>query len=264
MFDKVNFCVCEVILFQLVSKLLQNPNRPINNRSYFENFENVMDQSRSLGTNMSQLTFDAKGGDLDQFGESVDSTCQSICSLMEAAAQIAYLVGASDERSRPGKKALVDVEHLEALQSDYMTSWKRMQSPDLSRQDLSQAAQALAAATRDLIQFCKAAANAASGNPAISDKYKSFGQKSALATKMALDSLKTGQYPPESFAQQLETSFTDLIKLSASKELAGEPAIISEEGKMLQLPIIRGGEHVKVASLHLVNTAKGLCERLES
>ena len=106
--------------------MLQNPNRPINNRSYFENFENVMEQSRALGSNMSQLTFDANRGDLDQFGERVEATCQSICQLMEGAAQIAYLVGASDERSKPGKKALVDREHLEALRDEYLGAWKKV------------------------------------------------------------------------------------------------------------------------------------------
>ncbi|XP_063717450.1 talin-1-like isoform X4 [Symsagittifera roscoffensis] len=253
-------CDSAIRNIELVSKMLQNPNRPINNRSYFENFENVMEQSRALGTNMSQLTFDAKGGDLDQFGESVDGTCQSICQLMEGAAQIAYLVGASDERSRPGKKALVDQEHLEALRDEYLAAWKRVFSPDLNRQELTQAASALAQSTRDLIGFCKVSSTACSANPPISDKFKNFGQKTAMATKSALDGLKSGEAPRPEVYSQLEASFADLIRLSASKELAGEPAILSEEGKMLQQPIIRAGEYVKVASLHLVNSAKGLCE----
>ncbi|XP_075240900.1 talin-1-like isoform X4 [Convolutriloba macropyga] len=253
-------CDSAIRNIELVSKMLQNPNRPINNRSYFENFENVMEQSRALGSNMSQLTFDANRGDLDQFGERVEATCQSICQLMEGAAQIAYLVGASDERSKPGKKALVDREHLEALRDEYLGAWKKVFSPDLDRQELTPAASALAQATRDVIGFCRVSSTACSANPPISDKFKAFGHKTAMATKSALDGLKSGEAPNPEVYNQLEAAFTDLLRLSASKELAGEPAILSEEGKMLQQPIIRAGEYVKVASLQWVNSAKGLCE----
>ena len=90
-------------------------------------------------------------------------------------------------------------------------------SPDLDRQELTPAASALATATRDVISFCRISSTACSSNPPISDKFKGFGHKTAMATKSALDGLKSGEAPSPQVYTQLEAAFADLLKLSSSK-----------------------------------------------
>ena len=95
-------------LLQAVAPVLDNPNEPVNELSYFDCLDVVMEKSKVLGEAGASITTHAKKGDFDEFGRSVDATSQAVCSLTEAAAQAAYLVGIADPSSTAATPGLVD------------------------------------------------------------------------------------------------------------------------------------------------------------
>ena len=73
---------------QTVKEMLENPNEPVNDFSYFDCLESVMDNSKLLGESMSGITQHARAGELESFGEAVTSTQKALIGLTEAAAQV--------------------------------------------------------------------------------------------------------------------------------------------------------------------------------
>ena len=61
-----------------------------------------------LGEAGSQITLQAKKGDIEAFSESVDTVSNSVCQLTEASAQAAYLVGIADASSIAAVPGLID------------------------------------------------------------------------------------------------------------------------------------------------------------
>lgn len=73
---------------QTVKEMLENPNEPVNDNSYFDCLESVMDNSKLLGESMSGITQHARASELESFGEAVTATQKSLIGLTEAAAQV--------------------------------------------------------------------------------------------------------------------------------------------------------------------------------
>ncbi|GAB5572401.1 talin-2 isoform X1 [Prionailurus iriomotensis] len=101
---------CDNALRELetVKGMLDNPNEPVSDLSYFDCIESVMENSKVLGESMAGISQNAKTGDLPAFGECVGIASKALCGLTEAAAQAAYLVGISDPNSQAGHQGLVD------------------------------------------------------------------------------------------------------------------------------------------------------------
>nr|XP_020034006.1 talin-2 isoform X5 [Castor canadensis] len=101
---------CDNALRELetVKGMLDNPNEPVSDLSYFDCIESVMENSKVLGESMAGISQNAKTGDLPSFGECVGIASKALCGLTEAAAQAAYLVGISDPNSQAGHQGLVD------------------------------------------------------------------------------------------------------------------------------------------------------------
>ena len=68
--------------------LLENPNEPVNDFSYFDCLESVMDNSKKLGESLSGISQHAKNSKLEDFGDSVTNSSKALCGLTEAAAQV--------------------------------------------------------------------------------------------------------------------------------------------------------------------------------
>lgn len=77
---------------QAMKPLLNNPSEPINDFTYYECLDSVMEKSKMLGDGMTGITESAKKSDHEQFGEKIKLVCSSICGFVDAAAQAAYLV----------------------------------------------------------------------------------------------------------------------------------------------------------------------------
>lgn len=61
-----------------------------------------------LGDGMTGLANHARDSQYSEFGSSVKSVGRSVCSLVEAASQAAYLIGISQPGSKAGTPGLVD------------------------------------------------------------------------------------------------------------------------------------------------------------
>lgn len=68
--------------------MLDNPNEPVSDLSYFDCIESVMENSKVLGESMAGISQNAKTGDLPAFGECVGVASKALCGLTEAAAQV--------------------------------------------------------------------------------------------------------------------------------------------------------------------------------
>lgn len=81
---------CDNALRELetVKGMLDNPNEPVSDLSYFDCIESVMENSKVLGESMAGISQNAKTGDLPAFGECVGIASKALCGLTEAAAQV--------------------------------------------------------------------------------------------------------------------------------------------------------------------------------
>jgi len=91
-----------------VAAVLDNPNEPVSDLSYFDCLDLVIDKSKVLGEAGAHITTHAKKGDHEQFGKAVENTSLAVCQLTEAASQAAYLVGIADPSSTAATPGLVD------------------------------------------------------------------------------------------------------------------------------------------------------------
>lgn len=91
-----------------MSAVLDNPNEPVNDLSYFDCLDLVIDKSKVLGEAGAHITMHAKKGDHEEFGKAVENTSLAVCQLTEAASQAAYLVGIADPSSTAATPGLVD------------------------------------------------------------------------------------------------------------------------------------------------------------
>ena len=101
-------CDNAVRAIQGTRSLLEKPNEPVSDMSYFECLETVMERSKSLGDGMTGIANNAKKSEHEPFGEAVKDVANAITGLVEAAAQAAYLVGISEPSSVAGRVGVVD------------------------------------------------------------------------------------------------------------------------------------------------------------
>ncbi|KAG7259772.1 hypothetical protein CRUP_001163, partial [Coryphaenoides rupestris] len=114
---------CDNALRELeaVRGMLDSPNEPLSDLSYFHCIESVMENSKVLGESMAGISQNCKLGNVGPFGDCVGSASKALCGLTEAAAQAAYLVGVSDPNSQAGHQGLVDpIQFAKANQAIHM------------------------------------------------------------------------------------------------------------------------------------------------
>jgi len=87
---------------------LENSSQPATDLSYFESLDSVMFRSKEFGDGMKGMAKHAKPSQHEEFRGSVIVVADGVCGLIEAAAQIAYLVGIGDPSSVAGRKGLVN------------------------------------------------------------------------------------------------------------------------------------------------------------
>jgi talin len=87
-----NECDNAIRKIQAMKHLLENPTEPINDCSYYEALDSVIDKSKVLGDCMTGITNSAKQSQHERFAEHIKTFSSSICNFIEASAQAAYLV----------------------------------------------------------------------------------------------------------------------------------------------------------------------------
>uniref|UniRef100_G3P935 Talin 2 n=1 Tax=Gasterosteus aculeatus aculeatus TaxID=481459 RepID=G3P935_GASAC len=266
---------CDNALRELeaVRGLLNNPNEPVNELSYFDCIESVMENSKVLGESMAGISQHCKTGDVLAFGESVAVASKALCGLTEAGGQASYLVGVSDPNSQSGHEGLVDpIQFAKAHQAIQMAC-QNLVDPASSPSQILSAATIVAKHTSALCNACRLASSKTS-NPVARRQFVQSAKEVANTTANLVKTIKVNS-PTDQNASDGDFSddnrnrcrvatapllgaVENLSTFANNPEFASIPAQISNEGSAAQEPIVRSARSMLDSSTYLLETARSL------
>ena len=94
---------------QATKHTLNNAKEPISKSSYHQCLDIIRKQSKAMGDGMGKLGENVKSTDQKAFADALKEVTDAVSTLIEASAQSAYLVSASDPSSKPGISGLSDM-----------------------------------------------------------------------------------------------------------------------------------------------------------
>ncbi|XP_010777298.1 talin-2 isoform X1 [Notothenia coriiceps] len=266
---------CDNALRELeaVRGLLDNPNEPANELSYFDCIESVMENSKVLGESMAGISHNCKTGDVMAFGESVCVASKALCGLTEAAGQASYLVGVSDPNSQSGHEGLVDpIQFAKAHQAIQMAC-QNLVDPASSPSQILSAATIVAKHTSALCNACRLASSKTS-NPVARRQFVQSAKEVANTTANLVKTIKVNSPTDQNSSDgdlsednrnrcrvattPLLEAVENLSTFSNNPEFASIPAQISHEGSASQEPIVRSARSMLDSSTYLLETARSL------
>ncbi|XP_034178669.2 talin_middle and talin-RS domain-containing protein rhea isoform X1 [Osmia lignaria lignaria] len=260
-----NECDNAIRNIQSMRSLLDNPNEPVSEATYFECLETVMEKSKSLGDGMTGIANHAKKSEHEQFSVAVRGVSSSICGLIEAAAQAAYLAGVSDPTSVAGKPGLVDrAQFLRAAQAIH-TGCQSLGNPTSTEQQVLSAATMIAKYTSALCNACREASNKTS-NPVAKKHFVQSAKDVANSTSALVKEIKAldSDYSEANRERCAEATkplleaVDNLCTFASSPEFASHPAKISIAARAAQEPITSAGKAIIDGSCAMVRAAKSL------
>ncbi|XP_076242383.1 talin_middle and talin-RS domain-containing protein rhea isoform X2 [Calliopsis andreniformis] len=260
-----NECDNAIRNIQSMRSLLDNPSEPISDASYYECLETVMEKSKSLGDGMTGIANHAKKSEHEQFSVAVRGVSSSICGLIEAAAQAAYLAGVSDPTSVAGKPGLVDqAQFLRAAQAIH-TGCQTLGNPTSSEQQVLSATTMIAKYTSALCNACREASNKTS-NPVAKRHFVHSAKDVANSTSALVKEIKAldSNYSEANrdkcaeATKPLLEAVDNLCTFAGSPEFASQPAKISVAARAAQEPITSAGKAIIDGSCAMVRAAKSL------
>ncbi|XP_076617395.1 talin-2 isoform X1 [Chaetodon auriga] len=258
---------CDNALRELeaVRGMLDNPNEPVNDLSYFDCIESVMENSKVLGESMAGISQNCKTGDVTAFGDCVGSASKALCGLTEAAGQASYLVGVSDPNSQAGHQGLVDpIQFAKANQAIQMAC-QNLVDPDSSPSQVLSAATIVAKHTSALCNACRLASSKTI-NPVAKRHFVQSAKEVANSTANLVKTIKAldGDFSEDN-RNRCRVATTPLIEavenlttFASNPEFASVPAQISNEGSAAQEPILHSARSMLDSSTHLLKTARSL------
>uniref|UniRef100_A0A3Q3FX25 Talin 2b n=1 Tax=Labrus bergylta TaxID=56723 RepID=A0A3Q3FX25_9LABR len=242
---------CDNALRELeaVRGLLDNPNEPVSELSYFDCIESVMENSKVLGESMAA------------FGESVGVASKALCGLTEAGGQASYLVGVSDPNSQSGHEGLVDPIQFARAHQAIQMACQNLVDPASS---LS-AATIVAKHTSALCNACRLASSKTS-NPVARRQFVQSAKEVANTTANLVKTIKAldGDFSEDNrnrcrvATTPLLEAVENLSTFANNPEFASIPAQISNEGSAAQEPIVRSARSMLDSSTYLLETARSL------
>uniref|UniRef100_A0A8C7ZGG4 Talin 2a n=1 Tax=Oryzias sinensis TaxID=183150 RepID=A0A8C7ZGG4_9TELE len=258
---------CDNALRELeaVRGMLDNPSEPVNDLSYFDCIESVMENSKVLGESMAGISQNCKISDVTAFGDSVGSASKALCGLTEAAGQASYLVGVSDPNSQAGHQGLVDpIQFAKANQAIQMAC-QNLVDPESSPSQVLSAATIVAKHTSALCNACRLASSKTT-NPVAKRHFVQSAKEVANSTANLVKTIKAldGDFSEEN-RSRCQVATTPLIEavenlttFASNPEFASVPAQISNEGSAAQEPIIQSARSMLDSSTLLLKTARSL------
>ncbi|XP_078007310.1 LOW QUALITY PROTEIN: talin-2 [Phascolarctos cinereus] len=258
---------CDNALRELetVKGMLDNPNEPVSDLSYFDCIESVMENSKVLGESMAGISQNAKTGDLPLFGECVGVASKALCGLTEAAAQAAYLVGISDPNSQAGHQGLVDhIQFARANQAIQMAC-QNLVDPGSSPSQVLSAATIVAKHTSALCNACRIASSK-TANPVAKRHFVQSAKEVANSTANLVKTIKAldGDFSEDNRTKcriatvPLIEAVENLTAFASNPEFVSIPAQISSEGSQAQEPILVSAKTMLESSSLLIRTARSL------
>uniref|UniRef100_A0A3Q3W9R2 Uncharacterized protein n=1 Tax=Mola mola TaxID=94237 RepID=A0A3Q3W9R2_MOLML len=258
---------CDNALRELeaVRGLLDNPNEPVNELSYFDCIESVMENSKVLGESMAGISQHCKTGDVVAFGDSVGVASKALCGLTEAAGQASYLVGVSDPNSQSGHEGLVDPVQFARAHQAIQMACQNLVDPASSPSQVLSAATIVAKHTSALCNACRLASSKTS-NPVARRQFVQSAKEVANTTANLVKTIKAldGHFSEENrnrcrvATTPLLEAVENLSTFANNPEFASIPAQISNEGSAAQEPIVRSARSMLDSSTYLLETARSL------
>ncbi|XP_036047787.1 talin-2 isoform X1 [Onychomys torridus] len=258
---------CDNALRELetVKGMLENPNEPVSDLSYFDCIESVMENSKVLGESMAGISQNAKTGDLPAFGECVGIASKALCGLTEAAAQAAYLVGISDPNSQAGHQGLVDPIQFARANQAIQMACQNLVDPGSSPSQVLSAATIVAKHTSALCNACRIASSK-TANPVAKRHFVQSAKEVANSTANLVKTIKAldGDFSEDnrnrcrSATTPLIEAVENLTAFASNPEFVSIPAQISSEGSQAQEPILVSAKTMLESSSYLIRTARSL------
>nr|XP_020741545.1 talin-2 [Odocoileus virginianus texanus] len=258
---------CDNALRELetVKGMLDNPNEPVSDLSYFDCIESVMENSKVLGESMAGISQNAKTGDLPAFGECVGIASKALCGLTEAAAQAAYLVGISDPNSQAGHQGLVDPIQFARANQAIQMACQNLVDPGSSPSQVLSAATIVAKHTSALCNACRIASSK-TGNPVAKRHFVQSAKEVANSTANLVKTIKAldGDFSEDNRTKcriataPLIEAVENLTAFASNPEFVSIPAQISSEGSQAQEPILVSAKTMLESSSYLIRTARSL------
>ncbi|KAM4830331.1 talin-2 isoform X2 [Urocitellus parryii] len=258
---------CDNALRELetVKGMLDNPNEPVSDLSYFDCIESVMENSKVLGESMAGISQNAKTGDLPAFGECVGIASKALCGLTEAAAQAAYLVGISDPNSQAGHQGLVDPIQFARANQAIQMACQNLVDPGSSPSQVLSAATIVAKHTSALCNACRIASSK-TANPVAKRHFVQSAKEVANSTANLVKTIKAldGDFSEDNrnkcriATAPLIEAVENLTAFASNPEFVSVPAQISSEGSQAQEPILVSAKTMLESSSYLIRTACSL------
>ncbi|KAJ7994856.1 hypothetical protein DPEC_G00253800, partial [Dallia pectoralis] len=258
---------CDNALRELeaVKGMLDNPNEPVSDLSYFDCIESVMENSKILGESMAGISQNCKTGDVLSFGNCVGMASKALCGLTEAAGQASYLVGVSDPNSQAGHQGLVDPIQFARANHAIQTACQNLVDPDSSPSQVLSSATIVAKHTSALCNACRLASSK-TANPTAKRHFVQSAKEVANSTANLVKTIKAldGDFSEENrnrcrvATAPLIEAVENLTAFASNPEFASIPAKISYEGSAAQEPILFSTRSMLDSSTHLLKTARSL------
>ncbi|XP_061630364.1 talin-2 isoform X3 [Phyllopteryx taeniolatus] len=266
---------CDNALRELeaVRGLLDNPSEPINELSYFDCIESVMENSKVLGESMAGISQHCKTCDVVAFGECVGVASKALCGLTEAAGQASYLVGVSDPNSQSGYEGLVDPIQFARAHQAIQMACQSLVDPSSSPSQVLSAATIVAKHTSALCNACRLASSKTS-NPVARRQFVQSAKEVANTTANLVKTIKVNSPTDQNaldgdFSEDnrnkcriattpLLEAVENLSTFANNPDFASIPAQISNEGSVAQEPIVRSARSMLDSSTYLLETARSL------
>ncbi|XP_048515080.1 talin-1 isoform X2 [Athalia rosae] len=260
-----NECDNAIRNIQSMRPLLDNPSDPISDVSYFECLDTVMEKSKSLGDGMTGIANHAKKSEHEQFSVAVRGVSSSICGLVEAAAQAAYLAGVSDPTSVAGKPGLVDQAQFFRAAQAIHTGCQNLTNPTSTPQQVLHAATMIAKHTSALCNACRVASSKTT-NPVAKRHFVQSAKDVANSTGSLVKEIKAldqdcseaNREKCSEATRPLLEAVDNLCNFASSPEFASQPAKISVAARAAQEPITSAGKSIIDGSCAMVQAAKSL------
>ncbi|NXO78630.1 TLN1 protein, partial [Sitta europaea] len=258
---------CDNALRELetVKELLENPTQTVNDMSYFNCLDSVMENSKVLGESMAGISQNAKNSKMPEFGDSISAASKALCGLTEAAAQAAYLVGVSDPNSQAGQQGLVDPTQFARANQAIQMACQNLVDPACTQSQVLSAATIVAKHTSALCNTCRLASSR-TANPVAKRQFVQSAKEVANSTANLVKTIKAldGEFNEENRERcraataPLIEAVDNLTAFASNPEFATVPAQISPEGRRAMEPIVISAKTMLESSAGLIQTARSL------
>ncbi|CAH8450100.1 unnamed protein product [Schistosoma turkestanicum] len=164
---------CEAAIRRLDSlrPLLLNPNRPLNQHSYYDCVDTVAKSLEPLAESLRSMSTSARDQNPNEFSSAVRQCSDSVCQLVEETAQTAYLIGLADgydnrrvsgatsissgiSSSPLGASSLIDLDLFIQSQKEIQSACDAICEPNVNNRQVISLSTEMARSAKTLCEAC--------------------------------------------------------------------------------------------------------------